>query len=197
MTELKTVGDQAVIRAMAHPLRVKILALLNDGEASPREMSDQLDAALGTVAYHVRMLVDLGLLKLVRTAPRRGATEHWYVLDGRATISDEAWGQLPEALQDSVIATTLRDISLDVQRAGASGGFDREDIHLSRVPMILDEQGWAKAAKVLEKALDQVVAIEHESRKRIQADPQAEALGARSVIMLFETPKRRARRRVS
>jgi DNA-binding transcriptional ArsR family regulator len=194
MTELKSVADEAVIKAMAHPLRVKILGAVSHGAASPRELSDQLDTSIGTVAYHVRFLVDLGLLKLVRTAPRRGATEHWYELDGRPTISSKAWGELPDVLQDSVIGVTLRDMALDIERAGSSGGFEREDIHLSRVPMVLDEQGWKKVSKLMDRTLEQVMKIEDEARARIQGDPDAEALGARTVLMFFETPKRRRRK---
>ena len=58
---------------MAHPLRVQILSVLEQRVASPRELSDELEAPLGNVSYHVRTLSSLGLIKLVKKTPRRGA----------------------------------------------------------------------------------------------------------------------------
>jgi hypothetical protein len=55
-----------------------ILGLLDDRIASPRELSEQLDAPLKNVSCHVRELVKLKLIKLVRTRQRRAALEHHY-----------------------------------------------------------------------------------------------------------------------
>ena len=66
-----------MVRAFAHPLRLEILGALG-GRASPTDLSKRLDQPLGTVSYHVRVLADHGLLRLVEQAPRRGAIEHYY-----------------------------------------------------------------------------------------------------------------------
>ena len=63
---------------MSHPLRVRILALLDERIASPVELAGWLDATLGTVAYHVRTLERMGLVELVRETRVRGAVEHHY-----------------------------------------------------------------------------------------------------------------------
>jgi hypothetical protein len=55
---------------------VRILALLQERTASPRERADWLDATLGTVSYHVRTLHDVGLMELVKTTQVRGAIAH-------------------------------------------------------------------------------------------------------------------------
>jgi DNA-binding transcriptional ArsR family regulator len=67
-----------VAKAMSHPLRARILAQLRGDEASPRELAARLDAPLSTVAYHVRVLVTLDLVRLVGQEPRRGSVEHFY-----------------------------------------------------------------------------------------------------------------------
>src|SRR4051812_15076615 len=67
------IDDPRYVKALAHPLRIRILALLADRSASPVQLSSQLDATLGTVAYHVRTLHSLGLVELVDTRQRRGA----------------------------------------------------------------------------------------------------------------------------
>ena len=70
--------DQRLVRALAHPLRIKILEALTERVASPIRLSDDLDAGLSHVAYHTRALDKCGCLELVDTAQRRGATEHFY-----------------------------------------------------------------------------------------------------------------------
>jgi DNA-binding transcriptional ArsR family regulator len=67
-----------VVKALAHPLRVEILRILDEGRSSPIELSRRLDAPLGVVSYHVRVLSDLGLIRLVKRTARRGAIEHHY-----------------------------------------------------------------------------------------------------------------------
>jgi hypothetical protein len=55
-----------------------ILGLLDDRIASPRELSEELDAPLKNVSCHVRVLAKLKLIKLVRARQRRAALEHHY-----------------------------------------------------------------------------------------------------------------------
>ena len=63
---------------MSHPLRARIYKSLQGRVASPRLMSTELGVPLGNVAYHVRRLDDLGLIKLVNVTRARGALEHHY-----------------------------------------------------------------------------------------------------------------------
>lgn len=67
-----------------HPLRVAILTELTHakGALSPKLLAERLGHRLGNVAYHTRVLADRGDIELVATAPRRGATEHYYQLHG-------------------------------------------------------------------------------------------------------------------
>lgn len=77
--------NTAVAKALSHPIRRKILrAMAGDanGGLSPAILSEELKTPLGTVAYHVRLLFEDGILKLVKTEPRRGAVEHFYQRSG-------------------------------------------------------------------------------------------------------------------
>lgn len=73
----------AIGRRALHPTKVAILEYLDADEPavlSPKQMSDALGIPLGDVSYHVKGLVDLGVIELVRTRPVRGAVEHFYTL---------------------------------------------------------------------------------------------------------------------
>jgi DNA-binding transcriptional ArsR family regulator len=79
--------DQQLVRALGHPLRVRILEILSERVASPTEVAAELRVDLGHVAYHTRTLDRCGCLELVRTAQRRGATEHYYRAAPRSFLS--------------------------------------------------------------------------------------------------------------
>ena len=68
--------DARGLDAVAHRLRVEILAAIGRGESSPKQLAAQLDAQLGVVSYHVRALHTAALLKQTRTEPIRGALAH-------------------------------------------------------------------------------------------------------------------------
>ena len=71
MKAINDINDPRLVKALAHPLRVRILGVLQDRVASPSDLAEELNAPLGNVSYHVRILAQLGLLKLVKKRPRR------------------------------------------------------------------------------------------------------------------------------
>src|SRR2546429_5306436 len=96
MKSFAAINEPRVAKALAHPLRARILGILEERRASPRELSDELGAPLGNVSYHVRALLNLKLIKLVKKTPPRGALEHHYESGGAsARLPDPAWGQMP------------------------------------------------------------------------------------------------------
>ena len=74
-------------RAMAHPMRGRILAALDGRELSPVELAREMGASLGVVSYHVRVLADAGVVELARTSARRGAIQHHYRLSDAGAVS--------------------------------------------------------------------------------------------------------------
>src|ERR687895_2518335 len=116
------ISDPSVIKALTHPLRVQILRSLEERIASPSELADEIGAPLGNVSYHVRQLHALGLIKLMKKTPRRGAIEHHYKAVAQAPISDEAWAGAPAAAKDSVGGLSLGLLGQAVDPAARGGG---------------------------------------------------------------------------
>ncbi len=170
---------------MAHPLRVQILSVLEQRVASPRELSDELDAPLGNVSYHVRTLSGLGLIKLVKKTPRRGAIEHYYEARGRAVVTDKAWAEVPDIVKRALLGATLASVSEEVNSAAAHGGFEREDIHLTTSRVNVDEQGWKELSKLLGDTWKSIEKIQRDAGKRLRDDDEG-AINAGLVAMLFE-----------
>jgi DNA-binding transcriptional ArsR family regulator len=202
MKNITQLDDPRYVKALSHPLRVRILAILEERTASPVQLADQLGASLGVVSYHVRTLERLGLVKLVRTNPVRGAVEHHYRAKPRPTISDEGWGAAAPVAKQAYLSSFLQQVGAYTNAAAAAGGFDRADAHFTRTVAKLDAKGWSQLAKLCEQLLTKVDAIEAESAKRIAKDPHADGIvDAGLVIMLFESvrlaapePKRRRAR---
>jgi DNA-binding transcriptional ArsR family regulator len=182
------ITDPRIAKAYAHPLRIHILAMLDDRVASPSEIANEIGAPLTHVSYHVRQLAGLGMIKLVRTTPRRGAVEHHYTAKIRPKITDDAWGQVPDIVKKEMVAGWVQQAGAHVASAASDGGFDRTDAHMSRSAFDLDEKGWKAIAKELQKTLDRIERIEEETKKRLEADPGAERFRATAVMMLFEGP---------
>ena len=188
MTVPVDITDPRIAKAYAHPLRIHILGMLDDRVASPSEIAGEIGAPLTHVSYHVRQLAGLSLIKLVKTTPRRGAVEHHYTARIRPKITDDTWAQVPDIVKKNVVTGWLQQAGAHVSAAAAEGGFDRDDMHISRSAFTLDEQGWKEIAKELAEALERIERIGEESAERVAADPHTEHRRATAIMMLFEGP---------
>lgn len=182
----RNISDPQLAKALAHPLRVAILAVLEERTASPSEIATELDASLGLVSYHVRTLARYGLVKLVDTRPRRGALEHYYRAEEPPVLTSEAWEQVPSIVKQATIRATLTQLSGHVNDAAQAGGFERSSAHLSRSPMTLDQRGWNELAVLFDRLLADCEQIAAASADRLAASDHAEELRSMAVLMLFE-----------
>ncbi len=181
--------DQRLVRALAHPLRIKILEILTERVASPNRISDDLETGLSHVAYHTRALDKCGCLDLVDTAQRRGATEHFYKASPHSFIGDRIWRRVPRALLGGVSGATLQSFMDRAVAALEAGTIDkREDTTLYWMPVRLDEQGWRQVTATMEETVDKVLAIQEESRHRLDRSKGRGALSAIVGVASFETP---------
>src|SRR5439155_1050585 len=85
----------------------------------PSEIANELGAPLTHVSYHVRQLAGLGLIKLVKTTPRRGAVEHHYTAKIRPKITDDTWANVPDIVKRNVVTGWLQQVGAHVSAAGA------------------------------------------------------------------------------
>ena len=192
MTVPADITDPRIAKAYAHPLRIHILGLLDDRIASPSEISTELSAPLTHVSYHVRQLAGLGLIRLVRTTPRRGAVEHHYTANIRPKVTDDAWGQIPEVVKKNLVAGWVQQTGAHVADAVKEGGFDRDNAHMSRSAFDLDEKGFNAIAKELNKTLERIERIGAEAKTRLEKNGDTPSFRATAALMLFEGPSQAA-----
>jgi DNA-binding transcriptional ArsR family regulator len=185
---INEINDPRLVKALAHPLRVSILSALEHRTASPSELAEELDVPLPNLSYHIRMLVQLDLLKLVKTRPRRGAIEHYYQAKGRVAVSDRAWGQVPTLVKEAMVSASLRNVGELVDAAASRGGFEAPDSHLSSQRIKVDAQGWKAISKSMRAFFDDVQRIQAESEKRRNDSDHLDEIDAGVVMMLFNAP---------
>lgn len=186
MKSINEISDPRLVKALAHPLRVSIMQSLANRTASPSELAEELGVPLPNLSYHIRMLVQLDLLKLVRTRPRRGAIEHYYQAKGPVAVSDQAWGEVPGLVKEAMVSGALRNIGKQVEGAAARGGFDDGSAVLARQQIRLDQKAWKELSKKLVE-LDRFASkLQVESEKRRQASEHHDEDEVGMVLMLFK-----------
>lgn len=185
-------ADQTLAKALSHPIRAEALTILNARVASPTEIAKELDVPLGNVNYHIEQLVKFGCAELVRTRPRRGATEHFYRGVAQKYMSDAFWGKLSHPVRNSVTWQAVRVLFGAVRDSLASGLFDRrKDRHISIVTYELDGQGWAEAKKLYKETLEETMEIGARAASRIARGERMEGKGLRASfgMVAFESPE--------
>jgi DNA-binding transcriptional ArsR family regulator len=177
---------QQLAKALAHPLRVRILTELHKGISSPNQLAQKLNEPLGNVSYHVKTLLEYDCVELVKTEPRRGAVEHFYRATERAFFSDSDWAKIPASARKGISGVILESIGQGATEAMIAGTIAaRTDSHLSDTPLLLDEQGWGELNEVLTDALNRGLEIQEEAASRL-ADSKQEGISTKLAIMHFE-----------
>lgn len=156
--------DGRVVKALSHPTRVRILNVLRDRElASPVELSSELDVALGTIGYHVRLLESLGFIELARRTQRRGAVEHHYRARRVLDDAEDAAPPFPDAGRgvEAVAVAAAAQVAL------ARGGFDAVFAHADWRVLALDARGEAELQRALARWQRAVQRIAGASAQRL------------------------------
>jgi DNA-binding transcriptional ArsR family regulator len=156
----------AVAKALSHPLRHRLLIVYNEQPASPSEVAQRLGEPLGSVAYHTKRLLEHGCLELVGTSPGRGGLKHTYRATLRYELEDDTWSELSPSLRGSLAGRAVEEIFRDIAAGAAAGGFDDDDMHLSRVRLELDDRGRLELTRMLRESIARADAIAEESARR-------------------------------
>lgn len=160
--------DQNLVKALAHPTRVRVLEALQGSTASPVGLARQFTESLGVISYHANMLAELDCIEQVSTRPRRGTIEHFFSAKPRSFIGHQDWRKAPLSVRGGVTSEAIRTF---VEKVGSAIDADtidtRDDTTLNWMPMTVDEQGWRQAAEILDRALQELQRVAADSRDRL------------------------------
>ncbi len=190
--------SETICNALKHPVRVRILEVLNEGPRSPSQFVEEglvpkehystYQKALSLASYHFRELEKEGCLEVIESIPRRGAVEHVYRGLARVYFNAAEFEAMPYETRRELSRISLQGMIARADRAVSAETFDtRADRHLTWMPMQLDERGWEEVIATLATTLGELTQIRHDARDRLAAS--GEAVVPATVAMLgFESP---------
>lgn len=136
MDERLEISAPAQYKALGHPLRHRILFALGEEASSISRLAKALDQRKGTIAHHLGVLEEAGLVHIAETRTVRGGTEHLYLRSARRFVFSG-----PES---NPIA--MRAVADEMASAGAVTGFRIRNLKLTE-----------RQARALSKTLEDLV----------------------------------------
>jgi DNA-binding transcriptional ArsR family regulator len=116
----------AQVKAIGHPLRTTILSLLHERAATVTELAAAVGRPKSTIAHHVKVLAEAGLVRVVRTRRVRAVEERLYGRTARMFYVAAERGPdgdaMPRDFNDFEVAARE---SADAYRDGKLWGFIR------------------------------------------------------------------------
>jgi DNA-binding transcriptional ArsR family regulator len=134
------------VKALGHPLRNTILGLLHERAATVTELAVALKRPKSTVAHHVKVLGEAGLVQVVRTRRVRAIEERFYGRTARmfyVSVERTAEGDdMPRDFNDFEVAAGE---SADAFRDGKLWGFIRH----ARISEAQASEFWERMAELV------------------------------------------------
>lgn len=134
-----------VLRALAHPLRLRMMTLMWPGPMSAAELARELDVSHALASQHLRRLDAVGLVELAEERVRRGGRERRYRAVAGSPLSDRREGS---PLLAEVLAHTLRERAVHRSPEGQGVTVDAE--------LWLDPEVWQQALDRLTAVFDEL-----------------------------------------
>jgi DNA-binding transcriptional ArsR family regulator len=98
------------LKALGDPLRLLIVDLVLERAMSVTELAERVGRPRGSVAHHVHVLTDAGLLRVVRTRKVRAVEERFYGRSARTYVMPDQPGRMPfldQVLAEIDLGTTV------------------------------------------------------------------------------------------
>jgi DNA-binding transcriptional ArsR family regulator len=161
------------LRAMAHPLRLRILSLTTGAALSAAELADELGIAHAAASYHARQLADAGLLQVVddegeRRGPGRPPVRYRYVpvdaLD-RTEGEDELWDATAQDMGRRLRLRTRHRVGADGEVWMTPEDFEEVSVLAQRISDLMHERALPPRAEGAVHASVSVYAFELEDER--------------------------------
>lgn len=160
--------DTRLSKALAHEMRVNIMAVTSWRKVSPSEYAEETNESLSKVSYHFKKLLEYEVIELVDTRPVRGAVEHFYRGTRQAIFGGASWAELPKSVQDGIAGAALQDLMKVAVHSIESGAFSAHDeSYLVWEPHTYDDLAFKAAIKILERTRKQLASLQDEALARL------------------------------
>jgi DNA-binding transcriptional ArsR family regulator len=134
------------VKAISHPLRTAVLGLLHERAATVSELAVAVERPKSTVAHHVKVLRESGLVRIVRTRRVRAIEERFYGRTARmfyvGVEHTSGGGDMPRDFNDFEVAARESAGAYD---SGKLWGFIRH----ARISEAQASEFWERMAELV------------------------------------------------
>jgi hypothetical protein len=189
--------DATIAEAVRHPIRVRILEVVNERDMSPIDFlkAGYADFYFGHrpevshVAYHFRELAAFGCLVPVALRRARGSVATTYRGVAREELIGDDWAMRSDEEKRHISRTVAQGLIARIDSAMTAQTFDsRDDRHLSWFTMQLDERGWEQATEILGKAFDDLGRVHQDAEARLRESGDT-GMTTTAGMLIFESPQ--------
>jgi DNA-binding transcriptional ArsR family regulator len=164
-------------KALANPLRSRILMELSARPMSPSQFAQDVGGELSAVARAFRQLAGWGYIEIAaerRGGRRRGGVEHVYRTARPAHLDTPTWETLPKVFRDDFSQNILASYLARISEALEADTFDAEtDRHLSWDSVLLDREAFVRLTDRLDEVLASLPLLAAESAERLERSGEA------------------------
>ncbi len=142
------VDEIAAMRAIAHPVRLRMLSLLTGTAMSAAEVARELDLTHANASYHLRLLADAGELVVDGEEKIRGGVAKRYRYPHERDLAPSEPGT---PTRPSAPAAYLRALGKELERRSRSRAASTQSLS-SDLEGWVDEDTWKEALELLMSA---------------------------------------------
>jgi len=163
--------DANLIKALGHPVRVRILEVMQGGsEKSNKELSAAVGETVSLTAYHVKVLEEAKCIQLVRLHPVGGSEAKYYRIIPGALFGGRRWKGIPPSLRRSVSGAAIESFLNRAIDSLEDGKFDTKDsTALDCFTIVTDQVGRAQVFDTLGELSTRLEDIHKQSLQRLKA----------------------------
>lgn len=181
--------DRQLAQLVSSLNTIKVLTVLAERAASPKEIGEILGLTTPATSHHVKKLAGLGLVELIEEKDVGGTIQHTYRAITRPLVNSDEWESLDLDDRQKYSLWIIQLILADAAKSFAARLFDgHPENHLSRTPMVVDRQGLTEVAEIQDRALEETI----QSQARI-ADRMARTgesgMNLIAAMMCFQIPE--------
>lgn len=169
-------GRRAYLRALAHPVRLRILSLLTGAELTAAQIARELDLTHANASYHLRHLHAAGHIKVAGQERIQGGIAKRYRYD---VERDQSRSEVPPRNQDTTEHRLVYG-AMAAELTRRAGLLRRsKGNHLTDAELWVDPEVW-------QRIRDKIAAASNELHRAARPPRSPETIRVNAQIALFE-----------
>jgi DNA-binding transcriptional ArsR family regulator len=192
------VTDLAQVRALADPLRLRILGALGSKPRTTKQVADLLGEKPTKLYHHIEALERVGLIGLKETRPNRGTLEKYYqavaaqfqvavsVLSPKPGTEEKLTPQ--EAMLTSILDTTRKELVANLRSCPGTPLGPEEAPFLARASVRGSARKIQAVRQRLLRVIEELRAAEAESERTGRKEERNQATWSLTVVLCQSAP---------